>query len=345
MKEKLKSKIEDANDLYREGKPTGLSDIQYDVLVEEYRKEYGDDLSIDQDISHNDKNFLDYTHTGIQNTLYSIDELKGDIGVLTDAFASLKYDGLTSVLFYDEIGVLIKVTTGGRKGVIVDVTETFKYYFPELINQPKLFNTIITGEVYTTFSATKEIGQASARSTASGKLLSFIDIEKQPKILKFIAFNCINTDTQKLDYSNVNTYMNNNFFGEVLVITKTTDFEILEEIYQSTRGNNSNIPLDGLVMSIGNEMYKVKFTAENNESVILDIIHQVGASGAITPVAVVKPFEDAQGNINDRVSLHNYVLWSGVEIGDTLLLSKRGDVINTVDGYKKAGSDIVIGKN
>ncbi len=202
----------------------------------------------------------------------------------------------------------------------------------------------MTGEVYTTFSATKEIEQASARSTASGKLLSFIDIEKQPKILKFIAFNCVNKDTQKLDYYNTNEYMKGNFFGDVLVITNVVDYEVLEEIYQTTRENNSNVPLDGLVMSISNEMYKIKFAAENNESVILDIVHQVGASGAITPVAVVEPFEDAQGNINDRVSLHNYVLWSGVEIGDTLLLSKRGDVINTVDGYKKAGSDIVIGK-
>jgi len=74
-----------------------------------------------------------------------------------------------------------------------------------------------------------------------------------------------------------------------------------------------------------------KFPAAQVSSRILDIILQVGRTGAITPVAVMIPTLVA-GSTVSRATLHNEdeITKKDIRIGDTVIIQKAGDVIPEV---------------
>ncbi|NQT50047.1 NAD-dependent DNA ligase LigA [Candidatus Kuenenbacteria bacterium] len=71
-----------------------------------------------------------------------------------------------------------------------------------------------------------------------------------------------------------------------------------------------------------------KFPAEEATSVVEDIVWQVGRTGALTPVAHLKPVLVA-GSTVSRATLHNIdeLKRKDVRIGDTVILRKAGDII------------------
>lgn len=74
-----------------------------------------------------------------------------------------------------------------------------------------------------------------------------------------------------------------------------------------------------------------KFPAEEKTAQILDIVLQVGRTGAVTPVAHLTPVHLA-GTTVTRATLHNAdeIERLGVRIGDTVVVRKAGDIIPEV---------------
>lgn len=74
-----------------------------------------------------------------------------------------------------------------------------------------------------------------------------------------------------------------------------------------------------------------KFAAEQVTTVVEDIAVQVGRTGALTPVAHLRPVEVA-GTTVSRATLHNAdeVERLDVRIGDTVIIQKAGDIIPEV---------------
>ncbi len=79
-----------------------------------------------------------------------------------------------------------------------------------------------------------------------------------------------------------------------------------------------------------------KFAAEEATTVLEDIQVQVGRTGAITPVAHLRPVRIAGSRVM-RATLHNTdeIERLGVKIGDTVLVRKAGDVIPEIFGVMK----------
>lgn len=74
-----------------------------------------------------------------------------------------------------------------------------------------------------------------------------------------------------------------------------------------------------------------KYPAEKKETVVRDIIVNVGRTGVLTPAAVLDPVVVA-GSTVSRATLHNidFIREKDLKIGDTVLIQKAGDVIPEV---------------
>src|SRR6185369_7570084 len=75
-----------------------------------------------------------------------------------------------------------------------------------------------------------------------------------------------------------------------------------------------------------------KFASPAKVSKVVDIQWDTGASGRVTPVAIVEPVELAGASVR-RASLHNVanVRALGIGVGDEVLVSRRNDVIPYVE--------------
>lgn len=85
-----------------------------------------------------------------------------------------------------------------------------------------------------------------------------------------------------------------------------------------------------------------KFSPKEAETVILNIIVQIGRTGVLTPVAILKPVQIG-GTTVSRATLHNEdeIKRLGIKIGDTVIVGRAGDVIPDV---KKALKEMRTGK-
>jgi DNA ligase (NAD+) len=109
--------------------------------------------------------------------------------------------------------------------------------------------------------------------------------------------------------------------------------------------NRQNLPyeIDGIVVTINDiTIFKklgvvgkaprgaiaYKFPLKQTTTIVEDVLVQVGRTGALTPVAVLKPVE-VGGVMISRATLHNEdeIRRLGLKIGDTVVVGRAGDVI------------------
>jgi len=95
--------------------------------------------------------------------------------------------------------------------------------------------------------------------------------------------------------------------------------------------NNEAFDKLGVVGKAPRGMIAYKFPAEQATTIILDVKWQVGRTGALTPVAHLKPVYIG-GTTVTHSTLHNLdeIERLGVKVGDTVIVERAGDVIPKV---------------
>ncbi len=88
-----------------------------------------------------------------------------------------------------------------------------------------------------------------------------------------------------------------------------------------------------------------KFPAEQQKTIVKNILVQVGRTGVLTPLALLAPVRIA-GTTVSRATLHNadYIREKDIRIGDTVVIQKAGDIIPEVvevDKEMRNGSETV----
>ena len=126
------------------------------------------------------------------------------------------------------------------------------------------------------------------------------------------------------------------------------NFEETFKLIESWREKKNNLPyeVDGLVVKVNSLDYQkklastarhprwavaYKYEAEQVVTEVEDIICQVGRTGSITPVAVLRPVL-VSGSTVSRATLHNedVIKDKDVRVGDTVVIEKAGEVIPKV---------------
>ena len=264
--------------------------------------------------------------------------------------AEPKIDGISASLSYNNGELIMGLSRGdGSEGE--DITQNLKTIkdIPQRISSKDFPEEIdIRGEVFIQNSDFKKIESkfANPRNAASGSLR-----QKDPKAtakipLKFIAYTYgfeknLNLKNQTEFIKKLQDWgFKTNPFNKKITGIKNL---IENHKFLETKRSDLDFDIDGLVYKInGFELQKRlgyvanaprwaiahKFAANSSVSNILNIEIQIGRTGALTPVAKIKPV-NIGGVLVSNATLHNEdeIKRKDIRIGDTVLIERAGDVI------------------
>ena len=264
--------------------------------------------------------------------------------------AEPKIDGISASLIYKD-GIFIKGLSRGDGKEGEDITENLKTIrdIPQKISYKNFPSEIdIRGEVFIKNSDFVKLNDrfANPRNAASGSLRQK-DPKKTEKIpLKFIAYtygfeNGMNFKKQSEFLEHLSLWgFKTNPLNKVLKGIKN-----LMKNYTEIEKKRSEIDfdIDGIVYKVNdfklqNRLGYVanaprwaiahKFSANKGVSKILDIDIQIGRTGALTPVAKIKPI-NIGGVLVSNASLHNEdeIDRKDIRINDYVVVERAGDVI------------------
>ena len=276
--------------------------------------------------------------------------------------AELKYDGASISILYENGELKEAVTRGdGFQGdeitnnvrTISDVPLKLKGDFPNRF--------FIRGEIYLTKKNFEKINKSreeegldlfmNPRNTASGSLKMQDSGEVRKRSLSAVLYQYIAEEFPAKTH------------WELLAKAKKWGFKVsedqaklcksLEEVknfinYWDKERHNLPFEIDGIVLKVNslNQQKQLgytaksprwamayKFKAEKVETELLSVSYQVGRTGAITPVANLKPVLLA-GTTVKRASLHNEDIIKKLDLhdGDFVYVEKGGEIIPKIVG-------------
>lgn len=267
-----------------------------------------------------------------------------------------KIDGLSVALEYKN-GIFIRGATRGNGVIGEDVTENLKTikHIPKKLKEP--IDIIVRGEVFIGKEDFDKLNDkldenekfANARNLAAGSLRQLDSKIAASRPLDIFIFNVQKCDSIKFTshYESLVYLKKIGFNINPVLILCDSILKVKNAIKRiGERRINLDFGIDGAVIKVDNlelrEMigttFKTpkwaiayKYPPEQKETILKDIVCQVGRTGAITPMAILEPVIVAGSKIS-KTTLHNedFVKEKGLKIGDKVIIQKAGDVIPEV---------------
>ena len=269
-----------------------------------------------------------------------------------------KIDGLSVALEYKN-GIFVRGATRGNGQIGEDITENLRTIktIPQKLKED--IDIIVRGEVFIStkdfelLNEEQEILEkplfANARNAAAGSLRQLDSKITASRPLSIYIFNVQKSDTIKFTshYESL-LYLEKLGFtvNPVKVLCKNINDAIKEIEKIGENREKLTFGIDGAVVKVDDleqrkilgETFKTpkwaiayKYPPEQKETILKDIVCQVGRTGAITPMAILEPVK-LQGSTISKTTLHNedFIKEKDLRIGDTILIQKAGDVIPEV---------------
>ena len=266
-----------------------------------------------------------------------------------------KVDGLSVALEYVD-GQFVRGATRGDGNVGEDVTENLKTIrsIPMHIENapPRL---IVRGEVYMPKKSFEKLNQkqeeegkplfANPRNAAAGSLRQLDPKIAAKRGLDILIFNIqlaegmeFATHAETLDYLKSLKF-------KVIPYKKLSNVAKIDDYVMSINETREKLPcdIDGAVIKVNDLVQRermgttakfpkwavaYKYPPEIKDTVVEDIVIQVGRTGVLTPKAVVRPVRLA-GTTVTNATLHNqdFITERDIRIGDTVKIRKAGEII------------------
>ena len=298
------------------------------------------------------------------NDVFSFEELKAFDERVSSALGEREYsvepkiDGLSMSLEYEN-GVFVRGATRGDGVTGEDVTEnlrTVRNLPKTLTNAPPRL--IVRGEVYMSRAVFEELNAkraergeqllANPRNAAAGSMR-----QQDPKVAAARKLDICVFNIQKAEGVSFTTHSETlealTSYGFYAVPhTVCTDIDECCRHITEIGENRDQFPydIDGAVVKINSLAQReqlgstakaprwaaaYKYPPEVKESVVKDIVCQVGRTGVLTPKAVIEPVRLA-GTTVTNATLHNqdFIDKLDVRIGDTVRVRKAGEIIPEV---------------
>lgn len=280
-------------------------------------------------------------------------------------YAEIKLDGLAIALVY-EAGVLQTGLTRGDGLVGEDVTANIRTIqtIPLRLRSHALVKgrVEVRGEVYMPKKAFERLNQnrakenlplfANPRNAAAGSIRQLDSSVTAERPLEFMAFQVLLGEpgqqtilplhSQEHELAMELGFVSNNHNR------LCKDLSAVIKYWQQFEVQRVKLPyqIDGLVVGVNdNQLRKrlgfvgksprsiiaLKWPAEEVTTLVEEITVNVGRTGALTPVAHLRPVEVA-GSTVSRATLHNQdeVTRKDIRVGDTVVIRKAGDIIPEV---------------
>ncbi len=269
--------------------------------------------------------------------------------------AEPKMDGLAISLFYEH-GVLIRAATRGDGEVGEDVTEnarTIRNIPLRLLTDTPPAVLEVRGEVYMPISDFIEYNIkanenstrpfANPRNAAAGSLRKLDPKQTAKRPLSFFAYSAVGLDLNS-QYATLGI-LHKYGIPVPKQVALVVGLNGCIDYFESMGYERNKLPfeIDGVVFKVDNldDQQLIgassksprwaashKFPAKEELTTVLDVVFQVGRTGAITPVAKLAPVHIG-GVIVSSATLHNAdeINRLGIKVGDKVIVQRAGDVI------------------
>ncbi len=278
-----------------------------------------------------------------------------------DFFSELKFDGLAIELIYEK-GILKNGVTRGDGKIGEDITQNIRTIeaIPLRIESNLSFSgdrLIVRGEVFIPKKEferlnkeRKKIGlpeYANPRNVAAGSVRQLDPKVTASRKLDSFAYDLI-TDLGQKTHQETHQILEKLGFKVNKYSRYCRSLKEVFEFHKYCQKIREKLPyeIDGVVVTVNsNKIFRklgivgkaprgaiaYKFPLKQSETIIEDIKVQVGRTGALTPVAILKPVR-VGGTVVSRATLHNEdnIKKLDVRIGDTVIVGRAGDVIPSV---------------
>jgi len=303
-----------------------------------------------------------------EDDIRAFDErIKRSLKVSPDYTAELKIDGLKIVLTYEN-GVLKTAATRGDGKVGEDVTNNVRTIKSIPLDLKKPVSIIVEGEIWMSKTVFDKLNRekkkrgeelfANPRNVAAGSIRQLDSkVTRERKLNSFIydvasmdGSTLPETQVEELELLSTLGFQVNPHFKKFENIEGVIKYWKLWDLPAGRQGKKrrdmQDYLIDGVVVKVNERKYQemlgytgkaprfgiaFKFKAEQVTTIVEDITLQIGRTGVLTPVAILKPVE-VDGSTVSRATLHNEdeIRRKDIRIGDTVVLQKAGDVIPEV---------------
>jgi len=284
-------------------------------------------------------------------------------------FCELKIDGLNVAVWYEK-GEFVRAITRGDGSIGEDISHSIRTITDLPMELSFKTNLEISGEVFLTKKDFKKINSdicakneklqeagkkefsvfANPRNAAAGSVRQLNPAIAAGRNLR-IFFYTLGENSLENPPKKQSEVLD--FFAKIgLPVSPfhrlVPEISAIEKLFRKWGNERKKLPfdIDGIVVKVNSldqqakmgftaksprGMIALKFPAEQVSTVVQDLEIQVGRTGALTPVAILRPVAVA-GSIVGRATLHNFdeIEKKDVRVGDTVVIQKAGDIIPEV---------------